>query len=160
MDDYSADFKYKIFPEKGFLMNSFFSKKCEYGLQAVLYLATLDENYICSSEEIANKLSIPKEFTSKILQSLIESGWIESRKGKTGGFKLAKKASEIKLIDVVVAIDGVEIFNNCVLGFINCTKDKKCLLHDEWHEIINRAYSMLNRKTIDNFKEKMLDQIV
>lgn len=141
-------------------MSSFFSKKCEYGLQAVLYLATLDENYICSSEEIANRLSIPKEFTSKILQSLIEKGMIESRKGKTGGFKLAKKTSEIKLGDVVVAIDGVEIFNNCVMGFTNCSKDKKCLLHDEWHEIINRAYNMLNLETIDHFKEKMLDQML
>ncbi len=141
-------------------MSSFFSKKCEYGLQAVLYLATLDENYICSSEEIANRLSIPKEFTSKILQSLIERGLIESRKGKTGGFKLAKKTSEIKLVDVVVAIDGVEIFNNCVMGFTNCSKDKKCLLHDDWYEIINRAYNMLNLETIDHFKEKMLDQIL
>jgi Rrf2 family protein len=141
-------------------MNSFFSKKCEYGLQAVLFLAVLDENYICSSEEISNKLSIPKEFTSKILQSLTESGLIESRKGKAGGFKLAKKTSETKLIDVVIAIDGVEIFNNCVMGFSKCTKDKKCLLHDEWHEIINRAYDMLNKETIDCFKEKMLDQMV
>ena len=72
-------------------MNSFFSKKCEYGLQAVLYLAVLDENYICSSEDISNKLSIPKEFTSKILQSLTESKIIESRKGKSGGFETCQK---------------------------------------------------------------------
>ncbi len=140
-------------------MNSFFSKKCEYGLQAVLYLAATDEDYICSSEEISNKLLIPREFTSKILQSLTESKIIESRKGKAGGFKLAKKASELKLIDVVIAIDGDEIFNNCVMGFTNCTKDKKCMLHDEWQGILNNAMDMLSRDTLDSFKNKMIDQI-
>lgn len=140
-------------------MNSFFSKKCEYGLQAVLYLAATDEDYICSSEEISNKLLIPREFTSKILQSLTESKLIESRKGKAGGFKLAKKANELKLIDVVIAIDGDEIFNNCVMGFTNCTKDKKCMLHDEWQGILNNAMNMLSRDTLDSFKNKMIDQL-
>lgn len=140
-------------------MNSFFSKKCEYGLQAVLYLAATDEDYICSSEEISNKLLIPREFTSKILQSLTESKIIESRKGKAGGFKLAKKANELKLIDVVIAIDGDEIFNNCVMGFTNCTKDKKCMLHDEWQGILNNAMDMLSRDTLDSFKNKMIDHL-
>jgi Rrf2 family transcriptional regulator, iron-sulfur cluster assembly transcription factor len=140
-------------------MNSFFSKKCEYGLQAVLYLAALDTEYICSSEEISSKLLLPREFTSKILQSLTESKIIESRKGKSGGFKLAKKANELKLIDVVIAIDGDEIFKNCVMGFANCTKDKKCMLHDEWQGILNNAIDMLSRDTLDSFKNKMIDQL-
>jgi len=140
-------------------MNRFFSKKCEYGLQAVLYLSALDSDYICSSEEISSKLLIPREFTSKILQSLTESKIIESRKGKAGGFKLAKKANELKLIDVVIAIDGDEIFNNCVMGFTNCTKDKKCMLHDEWQGILNNAMNMLSRDTLDSFKNKMIDHL-
>ena len=140
-------------------MNSFFSKKCEYGLQAVLYLAVLEENYICSSEEISNKLSIPKEFTSKILQNLTESGLIESRKGKSGGFKIAKETSKIKLIDIVEAIDGVEIFSNCVMGFQHCTSEKKCPLHNEWDKIITKAYLMLSRETIDEYKERTISQL-
>lgn len=140
-------------------MNSFFSKKCEYGLQAVLYLGAMDEQYTCSADEISNKLNIPKEFTSKILQNLVERGLIESRKGKSGGFRLAKKTQNIKLIDVVEAIDGLEIFKSCVMGFSNCTKEKKCLMHEEWQEIINRAYDMLNKETINQFKEKMLLQV-
>ena len=141
-------------------MNSFFSKKCEYGLQAVLYIAAQDDNYVCPVEEISSKLNIPKEFTSKILQNLTESGIIESRKGKSGGFKIAKETTQIKLIDIVEAIDGVEIFNKCVMGFTNCTQDKKCLLHEEWQEIIIKAQDMLSRDTIDHFRMQMLDQIL
>ena len=43
----------------------FFSKKCEYGLQAILYLSAQDKESLCSAEEISSKLKIPKEFTSK-----------------------------------------------------------------------------------------------
>lgn len=140
-------------------MTSFFSKKCEYGLQAVLYLGAMEDHFTCSADDISNKLNIPKEFTSKILQSLTDSGLLESRKGKAGGFRLIPKSDKIKLIDVVEAIDGLAIFNNCVMGFNNCTKDKKCLMHNEWQVILNRAFDMLSKETIDQFKERMLQQV-
>ncbi len=105
-------------------MTVIFSKKCEYGIQAVLYLAAhLSENVI-PSDEIAKSLGIPKEFVSKILQSLTESGIVESKKGKNGGFTLAKAPEKIRLIDVVAAIDGLDIFSSCVLGFPNCSPDQ------------------------------------
>lgn len=140
-------------------MASFFSKKCEYGLQAVLYLAAKDENYVCSVEEISSKMLIPKEFTSKVLQSLTDSGIIESRKGKAGGFKLAKDPSEIKLIEVVEAIDGLSIFNCCVMGFHNCNPGNKCIMHDDWHDIQKKAFNILNNKTVNNFKDSLSKHI-
>ena len=140
-------------------MTVIFSKKCEYGLQAVLFLATRDNEQVVPSEEIAQKLSIPKEFVSKILQSLTESGIVDSKKGKSGGFFLAKKPSRIHLIDIVAAIDGLEMFNKCVLGFPHCSPDQPCPLHDKWGELRTKAYDMLTTETIDHFKEKTLRKI-
>jgi Rrf2 family iron-sulfur cluster assembly transcriptional regulator len=140
-------------------MTVFFSKKCEYGLQAILFMATQREECICPAEEISNKLNIPKEFISKILQSLTESGIVESKKGKSGGFKLAKNPSLIKLIDIVDAIDGLDSFNSCVLGFPNCSPEKPCPVHDQWGELRTKAYDMLSTETIDKFKEKTLNKI-
>lgn len=140
-------------------MTVFFSKKCEYGLQAVLYLAAKDVECVCPAEEISNKLNIPKEFISKILQSLTENGIIESKKGKAGGFKLAKHPSKIKLIDIVEAIDGLQSFETCVLGFPKCSPDKPCPVHDQWGELRVKAYEMLSTETIDKFKEKTLNKI-
>lgn len=94
-------------------MTVIFSKKCEYGMQAILYLAAQEKNTLVSAEEISRVLKIPREFISKILQSLRDSGLISSTKGKSGGFSLAKPASRIKLIDVVAAIDGLEMFDTC-----------------------------------------------
>jgi Rrf2 family protein len=114
---------------------------------------------VISAEEIATKLNIPKEFISKILQSLTESGIVASRKGKSGGFTIAKSPSRIRLIDIVAAIDGLTIFNNCVLGFPQCNPDNPCPLHDRWGELRTKAYNMLSDETLDHFKEKTLSKV-
>ncbi|HEX9252632.1 MAG TPA: Rrf2 family transcriptional regulator [Ignavibacteriaceae bacterium] len=140
-------------------MTVFFSKKCEYGLQAVLFMAASENKIVYPAEEISRKLKIPKEFISKILQSLTESGIIKSKKGKSGGFKLAKRPSRIKLIDIVDAIDGLESFNSCVLGFPECSPDKPCPVHYQWGSLRTKAYEMLSSETLDKFKEKTLNKI-
>jgi Rrf2 family iron-sulfur cluster assembly transcriptional regulator len=140
-------------------MTVIFSKKCEYGLQAVLYLAARSKGEVVSSDEIAKKLNIPKEFISKILQSLTESGIVDSRKGKAGGFFLAKDRSRIHLIDIVSAIDGLEMFNSCVLGFPSCNADNPCPLHSKWGELRTKTYDMLTDETIDKFRESTLRKV-
>ncbi len=140
-------------------MTVIFSKKCEYGLQAVLYLAAQPKGEVIASDEIARKLGIPKEFISKILQSLTESGIIDSKKGKAGGFFLAKDPSKIRLIDIVAAIDGLGMFNSCVLGFPHCSPDNPCPLHSKWGELRTKTYNMLTDETIDKFKEITLRKV-
>lgn len=140
-------------------MTVIFSKKCEYGLQAVLYLAAHLEREVIPADEIAGKLNIPKEFVSKILQSLTESGIVHSKKGKSGGFFLAKDPEKIKLIDIVAAIDGLTIFNKCVLGFPNCSPENPCPLHEKWGKLRSDAYNMLTEENLNQFKEKTLNKI-
>ena len=140
-------------------MTVIFSKKCEYGIQAVLYLAAREKGTLVSAEEISKVLKIPREFVSKILQSLRESGLILSSKGKSGGFTLAKDPSRVKLLDVVAAIDGLDMFDNCVLGFPECTATHPCPVHDTWGTLRTQAYDMLNSETIDKLKEQTLHKI-
>ncbi len=140
-------------------MTVIFSKKCEYGLQAVLYLAAKEQGEVVPVDAVAGKLKIPKEFVSKILQSLTESGIIFSKKGKAGGFALAKDPKKIRLMDIVTAIDGLEVFNNCVLGFPECSPDNPCPLHDKWGKLRTNAYNMLTDETLDQLKPKTLKKI-
>lgn len=128
-------------------------------MQAVLYLAAQDMGALVSADDISKVLKIPKEFISKILQSLKESGLISSSKGKSGGFSLAKPATRIKLIDVVAAIDGLDMFDSCVLGFQECSPTHPCPVHDTWGSLRTQAYDMLTSETIDKLKEKTLHKI-
>ena len=140
-------------------MTVIFSKKCEYGLQGTLYLAVNQDKGPISSDEIAEVLHIPKEFISKILQSLTKHDIIGSKKGKSGGFFLNKPASEIKLIEIVEAIDGLSIFENCVLGFPECSPDHPCPVHEKWGSLRDEAYEMLNSETIDELTEQTISKI-
>jgi Rrf2 family protein len=132
-------------------MSIIFSKKCEYGIQAILFLSSLPLGTTTNAEEIAKELPIPKEFVSKILQELTPSGIIASKKGKNGGFILKRLPSELKLIDIVKAIDGDGIFSQCVLGFPNCSNETPCPVHATWSKINNETYAMLSKETIDSF---------
>ena len=140
-------------------MTVIFSKKCEYGMQAVLFLAAQKTGTVVSAGTISRILKIPREFISKILQSLRDSGLISSSKGKSGGFFLAKHPSDIKLIDIVEAIDGLETFNSCVLGFPECSPDTPCPVHDSWGVLRTKAFEMLSNETLDKLKEKTLNKI-
>jgi Rrf2 family protein len=140
-------------------MTVIFSKKCEYGLQAVLYLSTIEEGTTAPAEEISKKLNIPKEFVSKILQSLALKKIVGSKKGNSGGFFLGKPASEIKLIEIVEAIDGLSLFQNCVLGFPNCCSDNPCPVHNKWGKLRKDAYNMLSSETLEQLKKKSMAKI-
>jgi len=140
-------------------MTVIFSKKCEYGLQAILFIATHPSGETVSAEKISKALKIPREFVSKILQDLRESGLICSVKGKSGGFCLGKDPSKIKLIDIVEAIDGLEVFDSCVLGFPECTPETPCPMHDKWGVLRDQAYQMLSAESLDQLKEKTLNKI-
>jgi len=141
-------------------MTVFFSKACELGIQAVLFLSIKKEKVIFNALEISKELKVPKEFVSKVLQILTNSGIVGSKKGKSGGFYLAKSPSQIKLIDIVEAIDGLDLFRSCVLGFPGCSSEKPCPVHDKWGKLRDEAYKMLNNETLEQLKEKTIQKIL
>ena len=140
-------------------MTVIFSKKCELALQAVLFLSIKKDQIIFNSTEISQELKVPKEFVSKMLQTLTDCGIVGSKKGKNGGFYLARRPSQIKLIEIVEAIDGLAVFKSCVLGFPNCSSDHPCPVHDKWGKIRDDAYKMLNEETLEQLKEKTVKKI-
>ena len=84
---------------------------------------------------ISHQLDVPKEFVSKVLQTLTKSGIVGSRKGKSGGFYLERHPGQIRLIDIVLAIDGLEVFHKCVLGFRGCSLEEPCPVHGKWGKL-------------------------
>lgn len=140
-------------------MTVIFSKKCELALQAVLFLSIKKDKIIFNAKEVSDEIKVPKEFVSKMLQTLTESGIVGSKKGKKGGFYLARRPSQIKLIEIVEAIDGLEVFNNCVLGFPDCSSDHPCPVHDKWGKIRDEAFKMLSEETLEQLKEKTVKKI-
>lgn len=140
-------------------MTVIFSKKCELALQAVLFLSTHKTGKLFNALEVSKEVKQPKEFVSKMLQILTASGIVGSKKGKNGGFYLAKLPKDIKLLDIVEAIDGLDVFNNCVLGFPGCSVSEPCPVHDKWGELRENAYKMLSEETLEDLKDTTVNKL-
>jgi Rrf2 family protein len=140
-------------------MTVIFSKRCELGLQAVLYLSTLKPEEAASAHAISRRLDVPREFVSKVLQTLTKSGIVGSRKGKSGGFYLEKDPNQVRLIDIVLAIDGLEVFHKCVLGFKGCSLEEPCPVHGKWGKLREDTYRMLSEETLAELRDKTAHKI-
>ncbi len=127
-----------------------FSKACEYGIKATVFIAVKSEQETrVSLNDIAREIDSPVSFTAKILQTLVKSGIIDSVKGPSGGFEIKKsKAGKIKLSKVVLAIDGDSIYKSCGLGFQNCNENKPCPLHYKFIKIREDLKTMLEETSL------------
>lgn len=132
------------------------SKSCEYGLRAMLYLASLEPNGYVSIGSISEELDISFPFLTKIFQKLNEADLLTSQRGPKGGVALKKPADEISLYDVVVAIDGDDLFNECVLGLPGCGDAEPCPVHDHWNEERSRIENIFKQSTLAELPEVRL----
>ena len=82
------------------------TKKGKYGLKALVHLSSLPVGQLAFVNDIAVANNIPKKFLDAILGELRNAGFVQSRKGKEGGYRLARPASEIKIGHVVRVLDG------------------------------------------------------
>jgi Rrf2 family protein len=82
------------------------TKKGKYGLKALIYLARMPAGRLAFVNDIAVANNIPKKFLEAILGELRNAGFLLSRKGKDGGYRLAKPAADIKIGHVIRVLDG------------------------------------------------------
>ena len=80
-----------------------FKASTDYGMRAILYLAA--QGSTCSSKDIAEDMSIPRDYLIQLAQLLRNAGLIEARPGKHGGYCLAKKPSDITVLQIMTALD-------------------------------------------------------
>lgn len=131
-----------------------FSTSCHYGLQAMIFIALhASENENVGLSRIAEEQDIPKHFLSKILQMLVKNKLLVSMKGPTGGFNLNRPASQISLIEVIDAIDGLDVFNKCGIGFKKCSDKNPCPIHHDYKKVRNRIQKLFETKTLQELAE-------
>jgi Rrf2 family protein len=131
------------------------SKSCEYALRTALYLASKAPASYIAVREISTTLNIPYHFLAKIVQPLTQTGLFNSMRGPTGGIALARPADQIRLKEIVLAVDGPGIFHECVLGLPGCGDRKPCPLHDQWAPARDRVSRMFADATLADTAERV-----
>jgi Rrf2 family protein len=124
------------------------SRSSEYAIRALAYIALAGDRWVLN-REIAKELSLPPQFLTKILGVLAREGLLESQRGRTGGFRLARSAKKIRLLEIVDPFDRLSSKEPCVLGQSVCDSSEPCPLHDAWRTIREEFRDLFRRTTLD-----------
>lgn len=137
-----------------------FSKSCEYGLRAVIFIAqqTIKNNKV-SLHTISEEINSPQAFTAKVLQQLTRNKIVKSIKGPYGGFIIEKEKMDTKLSEVVRVLDGDSIYTGCGLGLKQCDDNSPCPLHFKFVEIRDNLRKMLETNTLKSMAEDMITDV-
>ena len=127
-----------------------FSNSTKYGIRAIVYMMKNKSSERNTVVEMASELKIPQPFLSKVLQQLAKSDIISSTKGRGGGFYLTKENKLRPLIDVVVCIEGHNVFNKCLLGLPECSDENPCILHSYYKDFKKSLERSVCKESVDD----------
>jgi Rrf2 family protein len=124
------------------------SQTAEYALRAVLAVATEGSDQPVGAARLAARLGIPQNYLSKTLHQLARAGVLESTRGKSGGFRLARAADKISLLEVVSPFDDVTGRRTCLMGQPVCSDQNSCAAHERWKEVAERTADFFRETTV------------
>lgn len=125
-----------------------YTKTGEYAIRAVLYLSRQQEDRLVMSSEVAEKEDIPAHYLAKILQRMAKYGYVDSFKGRGGGFKITDMANKSSILEIVERIEGPVINLKCVTGLKECSDEAPCPLHEEWASLRDQIYNLISSKSV------------
>jgi Rrf2 family transcriptional regulator, iron-sulfur cluster assembly transcription factor len=129
-----------------------YSKLAQSGIAAVSYLAAVSgEERLSGSAEIAETREISQQLIAKVLTMLSRAGLVEGTRGPSGGYRLARPAAEITLLDVVKVFENPEDRVMCPFGPNWCGTGPHCPLHDTFAAMHQKALDGLEGETFAQF---------
>lgn len=136
------------------------SVRGEYALRALTHLGLHHGPGVIRVQEIAKEQNIPKRFLEQILNALRNGRFVESRRGITGGYRLARPASEIRLADVIRHLEGALAPVGCVSEKFyekcNCPNERLCALRSIMKEVRDAIAGILEERTVADLVERAI----
>lgn len=130
--------------------------KGDYALKALLDLTLHYDSGVSTIHDIAKRINAPVKFLEQVLLELKNGGYLESRRGKVGGYLLAKSPGQITLGEVVRFIDGpIEPIACVEKGYTGCTDVHKCVFRSIWSEVGRAASEIVDNITFEKLAAKM-----
>lgn len=124
------------------------TRQADYAIRAVLHLSRMGTAQRAATSQIAQEQHIPPSFLAKIVSQLSIAGLLQTSRGARGGVMLARPPREITLLEVIEAIDGPILLNECVQDEANCAFSEECPLRPVWCEA---QAELVKRLRLTNF---------
>lgn len=136
-----------------------FNKETEYALRGLVYVQQQNlKSRRPGIAEIAKEIEAPQFYTAKILQRLVRLGFVESLKGKGGGFFFDKNKADLPLKDLIAATEGDRTYEGCGFGLKHCNKDNPCPLHNQYAPIRKAINDLVTNETVQSIALKTLKE--
>ena len=119
------------------------TKKADYGLMALKFLAERADTPSLSAKDIAEAYGIPPQLLAKILQRLTKAGILCSHAGMNGGYALSRPAEQITAFDVIGAIDGPLFITSCETGPRGCDLTSSCTVREPLRKVNDSIAELL-----------------
>jgi Rrf2 family protein len=129
------------------------TKKADYGLMALKFLAEHCETAAASAKEVADAYGIPAQLLAKILQQLTKAGLLHSHAGMNGGYALARPARQISAYEVIRAIDGPFFITSCSKGAKGCELTTNCTIKEPLARVNETIAGVLKSISIQDLAE-------
>ena len=131
------------------------SRKFEYGLHAVTYLATKGQNRVVTVKEMADDIGFSQEFLSKAMQSLKRAGLATSVQGVKGGYMLGRTTAEITVADIAIAIEGKPHIVHCGVEAGTCEIFSSCTHRGYMNKLQEKIQDLLAQTTIHSLVQQI-----
>ncbi len=119
----------------------------DYGIRAMIALSHNDRGRM-SVRRIAEDMHIPVAFLPQVMRDLVAAGLVESAAGRNGGYRLARPATAIAVLEIVESIEGDSRRTTCVLRGSPCGRDGHCDVHDVFFAAQSAMLDRLRRATL------------
>jgi Rrf2 family protein len=129
------------------------TKKADYGLMALKYLAEHPDEVSLSARDIAQAYHIPPQLLAKILQRLAKVGILRSHAGMSGGYTLLKPPPEISAFEVIRAIDGPLFITSCGATHSSCDLTDSCTIKEPLARVNDSISDLLRNISIADLAE-------
>jgi Rrf2 family protein len=123
------------------------TRQADYAMRAVLYLSKLGPDRRAATSQIAEEQKIPPSFLAKIVSQLSVAGLLQTSRGARGGVSLARSPEDISFLEVVEAIDGPILINECVADGGTCVFGDSCLMRPVFCDAQSELVGRLERTT-------------
>jgi Rrf2 family protein len=123
------------------------TRQADYAVRAMRYLARQGTNQRSATSTVAREMKIPPSFLAKIISQLSIAGLLHTSRGARGGVTLAREPKDISLLDVVEAIDGPILLNECVGDPSDCEFSGDCPMHPIWEDAQDKLVKSLRGTT-------------
>lgn len=124
------------------------TRRGDYAIRSVIALARIADGTRLSVRQLADAEGIPVRFLPQVMADLGRAGLVEAVAGRTGGYRLARPAREMTLLDVIEAVEGNIRRHTCVLRGGACGVDGACAVHSVFSDAQDDLLARIARATV------------